>query len=62
METKKIMVKQLFDRGFSAGETFKQLKCLEINKVFMHRTINRLLKINSNKDRARSDRPPSDRT
>ena len=56
------MVKQLFDHGFSAGETFKQLKCLEINKVFMYRTINRLLKINSNKDRARSDRPPSDRT
>ena len=53
MEAKKTIVKQLFDHGFSAGEIFKQLKCLGINKVFIHKIIIWLLETNSFKDRAR---------
>ena len=52
MEAKKILVKQLFHRGFYADEIFNQLKCLGVNNVFIYRTINRLLDTNSCKDRA----------
>ena len=55
MEAKKIVIKQLLDRGFSAGEIFQQLKCLGINKLFTYKTINRLLETNSCKNRARSN-------
>ena len=35
MEHKSLMVKQLFDRGISAGKIFKQLKCLDVNGMFI---------------------------
>ena len=50
MKAKRIMVEQLFDRGFSTGEIFQQVKCLGINKLFMYRTINQLLETNSCKN------------
>ena len=62
MEAKKIMVKPLFDRGFSAGEIFKQLKCLGMNKLFIYWTINWLLETNSCKNRARPGHHRSART
>ena len=62
METKRIAVKQLFNRGFSAGEIFKQLKCLGIYKVFICLTINRLFETNSCKDIALPGRHRSTRT
>ena len=46
------MLKQLFDRGFAAGEICKQIKCLGIKKIFIYRTINWLLVTNSCKDGA----------
>ena len=46
------MVKQLFDDGFSTGEIFQHLKLLEINKLLIYRTINRLLETNSRKSGA----------
>lgn len=62
MEAKRLMVKQLFDRGFSAGKIFMQLKTLGFNRTFIYRTINRLLDTNSCKDRPRSGRPRTVRT
>ena len=53
------MAKQLFDRGFSAGILFKQLKCLGLNWLFMYRTIHWLLDSISSKDRPRSGYPHS---
>ena len=46
------MVKQLFDCGFSTGEILQKLKCLGNNKIFIYSTKNRLLEVNSCKDRA----------
>ena len=61
MKAKRIMVEQLFDRGFSTGEIFQQVKCLGINKLFMYRTINQLLETNSCKNTAWAGRRRSAR-
>ena len=51
MEAKKIVIKQLFDRRFSAGDIFYQLKFFGINTLFIYRTINQFLDTNSCKNR-----------
>ena len=47
-----LMVKKLFNRGFSAGKIFKQFKCPCFNRTFIHKNnIHRLQYANSCKNK-----------
>jgi transposase len=62
MEAKRIIVKTHFDAGLSAGEIFKLVKNVGINKRFIYRTINRLRDTGSIKNRPGSGRNRTART
>ena len=56
MEAKRLIVKQFFNREFSASKIFNQLKCLSFNWTVLHITMLRLPCSNNSKDEPMSDR------
>ena len=62
IKAKRLSVKQLFDRRFSADKIYKQVKYISFSRIFIHRIMHQLLDTNTYKVRSGFVRARSVRT